>query len=198
MESYQSKFFKLVLRLSRRKQFWQKTGEELERGIQTRRLLEFEPPGVVVQELDVEKHEQDGHFYYILQPKEQTSDLHILYLHGGAYVNRITSQHWHFLARIVEALDCKITVPLYPLAPEHTFDETYEFVLPIYNEQKPQVIMGDSAGGGLALSLCQYLKEQQLPQPEKVIAISPWLDMTMENPGIQKVDRFDRFWHFRE
>ncbi|GAK05852.1 esterase [Geomicrobium sp. JCM 19037] len=135
MESYQSKFFKLVLRLSRRKQFWQKTGEELERGIQTRRLLEFEPPGVIVQELDVEKHEQDGHFYYVIQPKEQTSDLHIFYLHGGAYVNRITSQHWHFLARIVEALGCKITVPLYPLAPEHTFDETYDFVLPIYNEQ---------------------------------------------------------------
>ena len=42
--------------------------------------------------------------------------------------------------------------------------------------------MGDSAGGGFVLSFCQYLKTINLPQPDKIITFSPWVDISMGNP----------------
>lgn len=44
---------------------------------------------------------------------------------------------------------------------------------------KPIIIMGDSAGGGLSVAFCEYLAANDLPQPENLIPISPWLDVSM-------------------
>ena len=41
--------------------------------------------------------------------------------------------------------------------------------------------MGDSAGGGFVHSFCQYLKTIDLPQPQKIITFSPWVDISMSN-----------------
>ena len=43
-------------------------------------------------------------------------------------------------------------------------------------------MMGDSAGGGLVFSFCQYLGTVDLPQPDKIITFSPWVDISMSNP----------------
>jgi len=52
--------------------------------------------------------------------------------------------------------------------------------------------MGDSSGGGLALAFAQKLAEMDFPvQPEKLILLSPWLDITMENPEIAQVEELD-------
>jgi acetyl esterase/lipase len=51
--------------------------------------------------------------------------------------------------------------------------------------------MGDSAGGSISLSLAQLLKEKNLPQPGNIILISPGLDMSLSNPEINKVAKFD-------
>ncbi len=39
--------------------------------------------------------------------------------------------------------------------------------------------MGDSAGGGLSVAFCEYLAVNNYSQPEKLILISPWLDVSM-------------------
>lgn len=39
--------------------------------------------------------------------------------------------------------------------------------------------MGDSAGGGLSAAFCEYLAENDLPQPKNLILISPWVDVSM-------------------
>ena len=44
---------------------------------------------------------------------------------------------------------------------------------------KPIIIMGDSAGGGLSAAFAEYLAVKDLPQPENLILISPWVDITM-------------------
>ena len=41
--------------------------------------------------------------------------------------------------------------------------------------------MGDSAGGGIVLSFCQYIKTIDLPQPDNVVVFSPWVDISMSN-----------------
>ena len=39
--------------------------------------------------------------------------------------------------------------------------------------------MGDSAGGGLSASFCEYLDVNDLKQPKHLILISPWVDVSM-------------------
>lgn len=51
--------------------------------------------------------------------------------------------------------------------------------------------MGDSAGGGLALGFAQKIKNEWKRNPEKIILFSPWLDVTMENPYINLIDKYD-------
>lgn len=52
-------------------------------------------------------------------------------------------------------------------------------------------IAGDSAGGGLALGFTQTLAGSGLPQPDRLILIAPWLDLTLTNPGIESVEPED-------
>jgi acetyl esterase/lipase len=51
--------------------------------------------------------------------------------------------------------------------------------------------MGDSAGGGFILAFAEYLKTLGLPQPRNIIMLSPWLDITMSNPLIEKYEHLD-------
>ena len=79
----------------------------------------------------------------------------VLYLHGGAYVNEIEKLHISFCDKLAEKVNATVFAPIYPLAPNHTFEETYDIVENLYDLllkfNKPISIMGDSAGGGLLL-----------------------------------------------
>lgn len=58
--------------------------------------------------------------------------------------------------------------------------------------ENPQhmTIMGDSAGGQIALSFAQYLKkETQLPQPGHIVMLSPVLDATFSNPEAKNMKK---------
>jgi monoterpene epsilon-lactone hydrolase len=52
-------------------------------------------------------------------------------------------------------------------------------------------IAGDSAGGGLALGLAQALPDAGLPQPERIVLLSPWLDLTLSHPDLPAVEEHD-------
>ena len=52
-------------------------------------------------------------------------------------------------------------------------------------------MMGDSAGGGLALALEEDLGEKEIQVPNKLILISPWIDTTMKNKKIDEVQKND-------
>jgi acetyl esterase/lipase len=122
---------------------------------------------------------------------------YILYLHGGAYVDQPLLPHWVFLEQVVKGTQATINVPLYPKAPVHQYQETYDKLLFLYRNilahtrHQDVVFMGDSAGGGLALGFSQYLCKEGLPQPERLILISPWLDISLENPGIDELEMKD-------
>ena len=107
----------------------------------------------------------------------------VLYLHGGAYVNEIMLPHISFCDRLAKKVSGTVFAPLYPLAPNHTYEETYEIIEKLYKHLldmgKPITIMGDSSGGGLSAAFAQYLAANDLPQPENLILISPWVDVSM-------------------
>lgn len=109
----------------------------------------------------------------------------ILYIHGGAYVNELNYQHLLYCLKLSRKLDAYVLLPVYPLAPLHKAGETFELFVPLYEKLRLRdnlTLMGDSAGGGFALSFAQYLKTIGLPQPNRIITFSPWVDISMGNP----------------
>ncbi|WP_181161142.1 alpha/beta hydrolase fold domain-containing protein [Labrys okinawensis] len=114
---------------------------------------------------------------------------HLLYLHGGAYSFAISFLHWRFLENLIRRTGCSVTVPFYPLAPENGHRKVLASVLAHYTDlcarvaPERVVVMGDSAGGGLALALAQALVAAGQPQPGQLVLLSPWLDLTMDDPA---------------
>lgn len=144
---------------------------------------------------DVSESEVDGNKVYRLTGKTP-SDMTVLYLHGGAYINDATLYHWKFCDKLAKKTNADVVFPIYPLTPNHTWDETFDMLTELYDEilaeNKGQVvIMGDSAGGGLAVAFCEYLHELGIRQPDKMILFSPWMDISMSNPEIANYEDID-------
>lgn len=138
------------------------------------------------------------HTMVTLSSPEPESDLHIIYLHGGAYVWQGEYFHWTFIKKLIGELNCRVTYVDYPLAPEHIYIDTFEMLHSGFNHiarsypDDKFILMGDSSGGGLALAFAQKLKKEDYPvQPEKLILLSPWLDMELNNPRIKEVEQYD-------
>lgn len=51
--------------------------------------------------------------------------------------------------------------------------------------------MGDSAGGGLGLAYAQFIKDEGIKQPAKLVLYSAWIDIGMSNPLIDDMLEYD-------
>ncbi len=125
---------------------------------------------------------------FTVAPRSNATASHILYLHGGGYYADILPSHWWFIGRLVQRTGASVTVPLYPLAPEHTVLDVLDVTLPLARALTAEVgqanltMMGESAGGGLALALAEQLRDEKLPLPRRLVLIAPWLDLTLSDP----------------
>lgn len=135
---------------------------------------------------------------FVINQNDKHTQKHIIYLHGGSYVGGIEEYHWKFIEDIIRDTDYTVIVPDYPLAPKYTYKEVFEMIVPLYTdiiqEINPEnlILMGDSAGGGMALALEQRIGELGIEVPEQLVLISPWLDTTMSNPKIDEVQKLDK------
>lgn len=109
----------------------------------------------------------------------------LLYLHGGGYCTGSPRTHRRFAAALARELDAVAYVPHYRLAPEHPFPAAHDDALTCYraiaqqaDPSAPLLVAGDSAGGGLALAVALAARDEDLRQPDAVVLISPWLDLT--------------------
>ena len=195
MPSIQSKAINVLLRLTRMKRTVNRMQQRVENGERTY----TEPSRRLQQKHQVSKRQVNGHLVWTIAPKENPSGKHVIYLHGGAYVNSFASQHWALMSKLVQALNCTVTAPNYPHAPEHYVHDVFAFMLPLYNELAAVAgsanitLMGDSSGGGISLALAQRLREDGLAQPGRLILLSPWLDATLSNPEVAEFDKIDPF-----
>ncbi len=137
---------------------------------------------------------------FVVKPNDKNSNsMTILYLHGGAYVGELQPEHWEFIGKIVTDTGATVIVPDYPLAPKYTYKDVFNMIEPLYKEIVDKVgtdnivVMGDSAGGGIGLALVEKITEDSNYNiPSKTILISPWLDVRMTNPEIDKVQENDK------
>jgi len=147
----------------------------------------------------IAKRTINSHLVWTIAPKQNASEKHVIYLHGGAYVNSFAPQHWDFMSKLVDMLRCTVTAPNYPHAPEHNVHDVFALMVPLYIELAAGAgsanitIMGDSSGGGISLALAQRLREDGHAQPGHVVLLSPWLDATLSNPEIAEFDKIDPF-----
>lgn len=157
-----------------------------------------EPPRKMLMSVKIEKYRVHEHNVFTLNPGNRNRK-HILYLHGGAYTAGFARPHWDFLHILIKNLNCTILAPDYPLAPAHTYKQSFAMVSDLYRRLLKRVdpsdiiLMGDSSGGGFALALAQLLKNENIPQPSQIILLSPWLDISLSNPEIRDIDPSDLF-----
>ena len=114
----------------------------------------------------------------------------VLYLHGGAYINAFNAYQWRFMDRLARETGCRVIAPAYHLAPWADYRQAYEDLSGLYRDLRAEqpdrrlILMGDSAGGGLALGLVEYLVKEGDALPERLILFSPWVDVSMDNLDI--------------
>jgi acetyl esterase/lipase len=130
-----------------------------------------------------------------------SGDAVVLYLHGGGYVSGLDRFHWRYAARLAAHLGLRVVLPDYPLTPTHTWRDSLPPLVHLFERlaiESPQgvVLMGDSAGGGLAVALAQQVAGRSGPQPTHLVTFAPWVDLTGETPGTRDAAASDPWLTF--
>lgn len=107
----------------------------------------------------------------------------VLHVHGGAYVGG-SATFGRVHSEITARAGIEVVSVDYRLAPEHPYPAAVDDSLAVYRElsaSQPVVVVGESAGGGLALALVQRIRDEGLPMPLAVVAMMPWADLTQSS-----------------
>jgi acetyl esterase/lipase len=153
------------------------------------------PPAYFFSGSKISSENKGEYNVFNIIPKNSKSEKHILFFHGGAYVTGFSMGHWYFLGELYRKSSCSLHTPDYPRVPNIKAIDLLEKMKDLYLElmelygSENLILMGDSAGAGLALALSQSLKKEQ--QASSLYLLSPWIDLSMENPEIKKMDEKD-------
>ena len=122
----------------------------------------------------------------LLHSKEEEDIGLILQLHGGGYYGKMHNTYRDMAAMYHEVSGGYSVLSIdYRVAPEYPFPAALEDALDAYRwicEQgyppEELFVVGDSAGGGLALALVLYLRDHKMTLPKGIITMSAWTDLT--------------------
>ncbi len=124
------------------------------------------------------------------------SDL-VIFIHGGAFISGPAEHHWTSIEKIKKNTNNELWLIVYPKAPEsnikqitNNIDAVYELALKKYPPEKI-VLIGDSVGANLIMTLTQRLIKKRLNIPSKLILITPVFDSSMCNPEIDFIAKKD-------
>lgn len=133
-----------------------------------------------------------------VHPEARKSDTVILYLHGGGYTCGNIEFAIGFASTLAKNLGLRVFAPAYRLAPEEPYPaavddvlRAYEYLLDCGISPKSIILCGESAGGGLCYALCLRLVNQGMEVPSGIIAISPWVDLTLSGDSIKSRAEID-------
>ncbi|MFD9950760.1 alpha/beta hydrolase fold domain-containing protein [Nonomuraea sp. NPDC059023] len=122
----------------------------------------------------------------VAAPRPQ-APITMLHLHGGGYIAGSAFGYRSLATALASVAERAVIVPDYRLAPEHPFPAalddaqyTYEWLLDHGRAPSELTVVGDSSGGGLALSLLIRLKQQGLPLPARAVLLCPWVNLAVK------------------
>lgn len=159
------------------------------------------PPTWLTRRRTLAREERvDGMTVWVVGPRAVAPRSRVVYVHGGGYIHPLSKDYWRLVRRLTR-VPAEVVVPAYPLAPDSTVDDvlprlvdlaagTAAGALPGTDVPLPTVLMGDSAGGALVLSMARLLTDRGR-RPSGVVALSPWLDAVLRDdavPGLEATD----------
>ena len=142
-------------------------------------------PGLA-RDFEVEVDTSAGFAVHVLTPRSARPERTLVWMPGGGYVAPTDALHVRYTIRLARRLGARVVIADYPLAPEHTWRDSHAALVAMtarWCTQSRVVLGGDSAGGGLALALAQSLRDAGAAQPEHLLLISPWVDLTTSTPA---------------
>jgi len=158
------------------------------------------PPKSLCKKFDIEEDGSLGFLIYYLKVKRPSKKV-VIYLHGGGYINGPMALQWEAIGEICYEADSDMVMIEYPLVPEHSCETILNQTVKAYNQVISKyktenhiddiTVLGDSAGGGLALALYPILNEMNKKNahiilPQQLILLSPWLDVSMSHQDVPK------------
>jgi monoterpene epsilon-lactone hydrolase len=121
----------------------------------------------------------------------------VIHFHGGGFCvgSARLARAWagHLSARAA----CRVVLPEYRLAPEHAYPAALDDARAVFKAVSADaapasvVVSGDSAGGGLALSLALALRDAGEMLPLGCVLLSPWLDLSRDRGAVPELVRRD-------
>ena len=114
----------------------------------------------------------------------------ILYLHGGAFFMGSRASYRNRAMRLSYRCEAEVFVADYRLAPEHSYPAAFDDALAAWDFLKrirphaPVFVAGDSAGGGLCLSLLVRLRDLGRAMPDGALLLSPWTDLSVSGASV--------------
>lgn len=133
-----------------------------------------------------------------VEPLSCTSELVIIYAHGGSFIYGSLVSHAELVARLAVASGARVLAIDYRLAPEHPFPAALDDMVSAYRwllaEGTPAqriVFAGDSAGGNLVVTAMLRAREQRLALPAAGLMLSPWVDLTRRGGSLESNQVYD-------
>jgi len=121
-----------------------------------------------------------------IETVDANHDAVMLWFHGGWYVIGSPRTSAGLSSDLARRVGAKIISVDYRLAPEHPYPAALQDATAAYRglldsgvDPRSIAIVGESAGGGLAVALLASLAENGLAQPAAAFLLSPWTDLTL-------------------
>ncbi len=162
-------------------------GKKIKNGELRKKIGNAEPPWKCPDCFTMTEVPMENFRMELLEPKEQpNTEKIILQLHGGGYVGAMRNAYRMFAGLYSEvSRGMAVLTPDYRVAPENPYPAALEDAFAAYCYLLEEgwfadqiIVAGDSAGGGLAMALCHYLKDHGKSLPCGIVAMSPWTDLT--------------------
>jgi epsilon-lactone hydrolase len=141
----------------------------------------------VPEDVNWERVDANGVGLEWVSAEEARDDLVILVVHGGGYILGSAQAYREYASRLSRAAGARCAVVDYRLAPEHPYPAAVDDCFAAYRWLLQEgvgadriVLVGDSAGGGLALSMLTRSREDGTAMPAGAVAFSPWVDLSGE------------------
>jgi acetyl esterase/lipase len=133
----------------------------------------------------------------VVSSRRPGSQRTVIHFHGGGYCLGSASEARSWAAHLSAQTGCRVVLPEYRLAPENPYPAALEdaraVMTALSGEAKPGsvVVSGDSAGGGLALALTLWMRDEGQDLPAGCILLSPWLDLGRDRRAVPDLVRRD-------
>ena len=160
--------------------------------VKRQKKQDYNPPVYNENKINIRSVFEKGGMCFYVTPKNASVKEYFMFLPGGGFVSQMSRNEWRFVLDTVESTGYGAVVPVYPIAPDHSAAEAVDMLAGAYEKlcEKEDanriVLIGDSSGACLALSVAIQLWKTGIRRPDKLILCSPVLDTEFEDRELEQ------------